>query len=169
MEIPGKLAQRIGLAATSFLLVSLGVWEGRRHTVYNDIGGVPTVCDGITGKGVIAGKQYSDEDCDKLIASRVDELAGEALACVHVPLTIHETVAWVHFSYNVGPWAFCKSKAAVLINQRQYKAACAQISRWTWAAGKDCRLASSKCIGLVKRRDRERAMCEGQIPVPGDP
>lgn len=169
MKLPPKLVARIGFAAATFLVGSLGYVEGRRHVVYLDTGGVPTVCDGITGKGVIPGKVYTDAECDALVASRLDELAGESLACVHVPLTIHETVAWVHFSYNVGPHAFCGSRAVRMLNAGDHRGACAEITRWMFVAGKDCRLESSHCPGIVKRRARERALCEGLIPVPGDP
>jgi lysozyme len=168
MKLPSSVVARIGLAATTFLMASIGVYEGRRHIAYHDIGGVLTVCDGITGQGVVAGKVYTDEECDELVASRMDELAGEALACVTVPLSVHETVAWIHFSYNVGPAAFCQSRAANLLNHGDHAQACAEISRWTWAAGKNCALASSGCSGLAKRRNRERAMCEGYVSVPGD-
>jgi lysozyme len=169
MKLPPNLVKRVGVVAATFLVASLGVSEGRRHLAYRDVGGVLTVCDGITGVGVEPNRAYTDEQCDALIADRLDELAGEALACVHVPMSIHETVAWVHFSYNVGPAAFCRSTAAQLINEGHHKAACTEITRWTWVAGKDCALKESNCGGLVTRRQRERQMCEGLIPVPGDP
>lgn len=169
MKLPENLTKKIGVVAAVFLVGAIANVEGRRHKVYYDIGGVPTVCEGITGEGVVPGKTYSDAECDAMIAQRLDELAAKTLACVHVPLSIHETVAWVHFSYNVGPAAFCQSTAVHLLNAGDHLGACRQIMRWTWVAGKDCRIAENNCHGIVVRRDREEAMCEGQIPVPGDP
>lgn len=158
MNVP-QLAQRVGLGVAIALAASIGAHEGREYLAYRDLGGVPTVCDGITGPDVIAGKRYTDAECDALLDKHLTYHANAALACVHVPLTERETIVWVHFSYNVGPTAFCSSTAARLLNAGDHAGACNQIPRWAFVAGKDCRIKSNNCAGIVTRRAWEQAMC----------
>ena len=168
MNLAGSpLAQRLGMAAAVALATSVAAWEGRRLIAYTDLAGVPTACDGITGPDVIPGKTYTNAECDALLAKNLDRHAAAAFACITVPLADHERVAWAHFAYNVGAVAFCGSTAARKLNAGDYAGACAEISRWTYVAGKDCRLPASGCAGIPARRDHERAMCEGRVPIPG--
>lgn len=153
------IAQRIGIASAAILALSVAAFEGRELVVYRDIGGVPTVCDGITGRDVIPGKRYTDAECDALLDKHLDAHTLEMLACVRVPLSDREVIAWSHFSYNVGAANFCRSTAAKLLNAGDRIGACNQIPRWAHVAGKDCRIAANKCSGIVRRRAWEQAMC----------
>lgn len=167
MSTVSPLAQRFGVGAAAFLVASVAAWEGRKLVAYSDIGGVPTVCDGITGADVVLGKTYTMAECDVLLAKHLERHASGALACVRVPMSLSEQVAWVHFAYNVGVAAFCSSSAVRKLNAGDHAGACAEISRWTFVAGMDCRLASSQCAGIPARRAHERALCEGRIAIPG--
>lgn len=154
------LSRTMPAAAIVLLLSSLLLWEGTKSTPYRDIAGVWTVCKGITGPDVIPGKRYSREECERLESHYVDKMAQRISHCIHTPLSTWEWVAWGHFSYNVGTTAFCRSSAARLLNAGDRAGACRQITRWTFVAGKDCRIAANRCSGIVKRRQAERQMCE---------
>lgn len=162
----------MGIKRTSFiaapLIVVAGILaaltgsEGRKLVPYYDIAGVLTVCDGITGPGVIKGRAYTNAECDRMGQVYVRRMLDNMGQCVRGEFEPHEIKAWGHFAYNVGTGAFCKSTAAKRLNAGERKAACAEISKWTYVAGKDCRIAANKCSGIVKRRDWERATCEGK-------
>lgn len=158
MNLP-RLSARVGVGLAATLAVAIGVSESRRYVPYRDTGGIWTVCDGITGPDVLAGKRYTDEECDALLDKHLDYHAGRVLQCISEPLNRNEKLAWIHFSYNVGPNNFCGSTAARLLNRGEHKAACDQIERWMYVGGKDCRLAESKCAGIPIRRAKEYAWC----------
>ena len=48
---------------------------------------------------------------------------------------------------------------AKLANQGDRVGSCNQFDRWVYVAGKDCRIASSNCRGIAKRRAEEKALC----------
>ena len=52
------------LAIAAVLIPNL---EGNSYTPYRDVGGVWTVCNGITGPDVIQGKTYTQKECDALL------------------------------------------------------------------------------------------------------
>jgi lysozyme len=74
--------------------------------------------------------------------------------CVKVPLARHEAAAVLSWSFNVGVGAACKSTLMRKLNAGQ--PFCAELSKWTYAGGRQLK-------GLVKRREQERAMCEGEL------
>lgn len=149
-----KLIALVGAAAAAGAIALVPQFEGRVHHVYADPIGVLTYCDGAT-KDPVKGKTYSDEECDNVLASNLYEEAQALTQCVHVPLNDGEKVAWLSFTINVGPTAFCSSTAVKKLNAGDHAGACAEMSRWTRAGGKEW-------PGLVKRRARERAICEGK-------
>lgn len=167
MTIPPELARRLGIAGAVALVTSIGAYEGLKLVPYADIGGVQTVCYGITGADVTPGKTYTLAECDALLAKHVEQHAVLALSCIHEPTSVGEKVAFVHFAYNVGVGAFCGSTAARKLNSGDHAGACAELSRWTYVAGKDCRDPRNGCAGIPARRDHERALCEGKTPIPG--
>lgn len=59
------------------------------------------------------------------------------------------------FTFNVGGQALCNSTLAKRINAGQLPGACAELSKWVYSRG-------IKLPGLVKRREAERAICEGR-------
>jgi lysozyme len=92
----------------------------------------------------------------------VQRFEGALRGCVRVPLYQHEYDIYVRFAYNVGAQAFCGSTLVKKLNAQDYAGACAEISRWTFYKGLDCRDHANKCAGLVIRREQERALCEGR-------
>ena len=57
------------------------------------------------------------------------------------------------FVYNVGERQFSSSTLLRLLNSGDVLGACAQLSRWVYAGGK-------QLAGLVNRRAAERELCE---------
>ena len=57
------------------------------------------------------------------------------------------------FVYNVGEGQFSSSTLLRLLNAGDARGACAQLSRWVFAGGK-------QLAGLVNRRAAERELCE---------
>ena len=63
-------ARATALVAVALLPVTGGLvasWEGTEFTPYRDLGGVWTVCEGVTGPAVIPGKVYSRQECRDLL------------------------------------------------------------------------------------------------------
>jgi lysozyme len=152
------------LALVAALVASLFVWEGRPLEPYWDkLGRVWTVCAGVTGPGVVPGRRYTEAECDALEQGYVRVMLERMGRCVPGDLPPEVVKAFGHFAYNVGEGAFCSSTAAKKLREGDLAGACAQITRWTFVGGKDCRLASSRCSGIVKRREWERATCEAGL------
>jgi lysozyme len=143
--------------AGSGLIAFVSHWEGRSHTVYRDIVGVPTVCDGITGPDVILGKVYTDAECNTLTLKHVEAHGKRLLVCINVRITQGYYDALASWAYNVGTKAACQSTLVKLLNQRKYLQACDQLLRWNRAGGKIVR-------GLDNRRKAEHAKCIRSIP-----
>ena len=152
-----------GAAVITALLASLALYEGTRLTPYRDIAGMWTVCDGITGPDVVPGKRYTATECDALKRSYVSRMTADIGRCIDVPLADGEWIAYGNFSYNVGTSAFCRSSIVRQLNAGDHAGACAQLTRWTYVAGKDCRVAANNCTGIVKRRQFERQTCEAAL------
>jgi lysozyme len=151
-----SLRQKIAIGALSGALGIAGAvvtwFEGRSLVAYLDPVGIPTLCEGITA-GVQLGQVATDAECDALLAN---ELA-KAMATVD-SLSAHEQpdtrrAALASFVYNAGAGAFERSTLLRLLNGGDVAGACAELSRWVYAGGK-------QLAGLVRRRAAERELCE---------
>ncbi len=76
--------------------------------------------------------------------------------CRWLPLTDGQRAAFLSFAFNVGEGVLCKSTLVRKANAGDLQGACAELSRWTYAGGK-------QLPGLVQRRAVERQMCEGGL------
>ncbi|HBT2007051.1 TPA: lysozyme, partial [Klebsiella pneumoniae] len=75
---------------------------------------------------------------------------------VHVQLTEPQKVGIASFCpWNIGPGKCFPSGFYRDLNAGNFKGACAQIKRWVWDAGRDCRIRENNCYGQVIRRDQE--------------
>ncbi len=140
-----------GVVAAIGLIASL---EGKGNIPYLDIVDVPTACYGHTGPDVDMKARYTDAQCMDMLRSDVPKYAAKIDACVTNPFV--PAISWsafISFSYNVGPAAFCKSTLVRKLNAGDLRGACAELSKWTSSAGKVRK-------GLVNRRAQERAYCE---------
>ena len=97
----------------------------------------------------------------KRALSSIYGFEGAVKQCVKVPLTQGEYDSAISLAFNVGSSAFCKSTMVRHYNAGRYAEACAEFDRWTFYQGKDCRIRSNGCYGLVTRRAAERKQCEG--------
>lgn len=166
-----KSSTKWGAGVLLALAASLGLYESSNRTIttpYQDIGGVWTVCDGITGADVVPGKTYTEAECRELLVRQIEiHLDGIAKCAPVRALTPHQQFAFGHLAYNIGARAWCGSTMAALVRAGRARDACAQITRWVFVQGRDCRIAANRCGGIVKRRVFERGVCEGTITPEG--
>ncbi|QKJ88032.1 Lysozyme [Paramixta manurensis] len=140
------------IAITTLFLGGKDGVEGRVYEPYKDVVGVWTVCDGITGKGVIQGKHYTDRECDSLLWNRVRQVKEQVDPLVKVHLGEYQRAALYSFTYNVGVSAFSNSTLLKKLNAGDQAGACDEMRRWVYAGGQKWR-------GLMNRRDMERSLC----------
>lgn len=162
---------RLLAAAITIATPVVGYFEGRSLLAYLDPIGKPTICDGWT-RGVRLGDKASDAQCDAYTRKGLEE-AAEVFAR-WVPDQVADTLspralaAFLSFIYNTGPgapgvkdgfvWLKNGRHSTMLLHLQAGRVAeaCAQLSNWTSAAGR-------QLGGLVKRRAAERQLCEGGL------
>lgn len=66
-SLRNKIAAAVGGGAIAIATVLIPQLEGVEYKAYKDIGGVWTVCNGITGPDVIIGKVYTEYECKNLL------------------------------------------------------------------------------------------------------
>lgn len=161
MAIQASNKWLIGVVSAA-LISGTALWEGTKYEPYYDVGGIPTVCMGYTGKDVVWGKRYSPEECNSLLRKELAKHGEGVLNCTTEKLSVNEYNAYTMFSYNVGVKAFCGSRANRLLNQGKHEEACNALAygptgtpAWSYADGKYYK-------GLHNRRLYERSMCLGK-------
>ena len=142
------------LTLSASALVGIAVHEGYRGEAYIPVkGDVPTIGFGTTD-GVKPGDRIEPVQALVRKLADVQRFEGVLKECVRVPLHQHEYDAWMQFTYNVGPSAFCNSTALRKLNSGDYAGACDEMLRWVYVDGR-------KVQGLVNRREAERQLCLG--------
>ncbi|MCP1652697.1 lysozyme [Pseudomonas nitroreducens] len=161
LKIPAAILAAIlaGGGAVQVLDVAVPLVEGNPYKAYPDIGGVWTICGGVT-KGVTPNQVETPEGCRRRNAEQIAAHLADVDRCVTAPMSEPRRAGLALFAYNVGGGAFCASTLVKLMNAGRSAEACAQLDRWVYVAGKDCRKASSNCPGIVHRRALERGLCE---------
>ncbi len=134
--------------------------EGTSLTAYQDKSrGIWTICGGVTyvdGKPVIKGMKLTRAQCDKIDKAEQAKALAWVDKNVTVPLTAPQKVGIASFCpWNIGPGKCFPSGFYRELNAGNFKGACAQIKRWVWDAGRDCRIRENNCYGQVIRRDQE--------------
>lgn len=166
------------VVASAGLVAFVGGREGREYSPYRDVGGVWTVCDGVT-KGVVPGRTYTREECDALLQGEVERHGQGVLACTAqktgVQLKQHEYDAFADLAYNVGIGNVCasclpsKECLGDLIRAGKLAEACDRIL----AFGKvridgqlrDCSDPRWNCRGVWLRRKADHDLCTGKTPI----
>lgn len=162
---------RLLAAAIAVATPVVGYYEGRNLLAYLDPIGIPTICDGWT-RGVRLGDQATPAQCDAYTRQGLQEAAvvferwvPERVSSGLSPQTL---AAFLSFIYNTGPgapgikdgFAWLKSgrHSTLLLHLQAGRVAeaCAQLTRWTRAGGRELR-------GLVLRRQAERQLCEADL------
>lgn len=163
-----KLA--IGGASAALIAGAMaGTYEGIRYHVYGDVGGVPTVCEGVTQASLPPGVKidpnhvYTPAECVKLDSYAEHKAQAIVERTVHVALTQDQEAALTDFVYNEGEQHWLESEALREFNRGNIRAGCngllptpSQPKRWVSAGGKILR-------GLLLRRQAEWQLCTGQF------
>lgn len=117
-----------------------------------------TVCNGVTGAGVVAGRYYSRDDCRKLELPRYTEARNQARAAL-----VHwqDYNPWVRASfidmvYNLGPSVLQGTTIVRRANAGDLAGACAQMPRWVRGTVNG---RSVVLPGLVDRRGTTEELC----------
>ena len=151
-----NLRNKIAIGALTGVLGMTGAlvtwFEGRSMMAYLDPVGIPTICEGIT-QGVKLGDQATPAQCDQLLQRELRIALTAVDRQVRVPMPDTRRAALGSFVYNVGERQFSSSTLLRLLNSGDVRGACAQLSRWVYAGGK-------QLAGLVNRRAAERELCE---------
>lgn len=156
------LGGALGLAGAYLITPS----EGLVTKTYLDPVGILTSCYGHTGKELKLGQTFTQEQCDKQFAQDLIKHDQEMSTYVHVPwLSDYEHAGILSFCYNVGVANCTNSTLMRKLNEGDHIAACRELAKWTRAGGKDCRIASSNCSGIVTRRDKEMKWCLGEVSI----
>lgn len=148
--------RRAGIVAG--VLALAGPAEGIRHYAYYDPPGIMTVCEGHTGRDVVAHQYYSDGECYALAQGDAGKAVDQVLACAaQAPESV--AVAFGDAVFNLGGTIACDRKtstAARLLAAGQWRAACEQLPRWDKARVAGAMVALP---GLTRRRALERNVC----------
>lgn len=151
-----NLRNKIAIGAITGVMGMTGAlvswFEGRSLVAYLDPVGIPTICEGVT-LGVKLGDQATPAQCDQLLQRELRIALTAVDRQVRVPLPDTRRAALGSFVYNVGERQFSSSTLLRLLNSGEVRGACAQLSRWVYAGGK-------QLAGLVNRRAAERELCE---------
>ena len=147
-----KLIAKIGASSVALVIPLVVYYEGVVLRTYADPINKITACTGHTGPELRMGQRYTKEQCETMLYGDLLKHA-DALNCIKTPLTDNQKAAFLSFAFNVGNGAFCKSTLARKANAGDLMGACAELSRWVMAGGREL-------PGLVKRRAAERHLCE---------
>jgi lysozyme len=145
----------IGAGVLALVLPLVAYYEGMVPKTYADPVGILTICYGHTGAQAKPGNELPPEQCRELLSEDVLVENARMRQCVTRPMPTHVEVAFTSFSFNVGAGAFCRSTLLRRWNAGDHAGACAELSRWVYAGNRKLR-------GLEKRRESERAVCEGR-------
>lgn len=152
MSNKAKLIAIIGTAAAALAVPVVKFYEGEVRATYKDPVGIVTACVGHTGPELAMGQTFTREQCEDMLYRDLLKHTA-ALECVRSPMTDGQKAAFLSFAFNVGNGAFCGSTLTRKANAGDMPGACAELSRWTYAGGK-------QLPGLVTRRAAERQLCE---------
>jgi lysozyme len=159
-----RLLLPLFMALSAAGLVGIAAQEG-----YTDKAVIPVPGDKPTiGFGSTEGVRLGDKTTPPKALARalkdVQAYEGALRQCVKVPLRQYEYDAFVSLAYNVGPAAFCGSTLVKKLAALDYPAACGEVLRWRYFAGRDCSLPKAGCSGLWARRQWEYQLCTGANP-----
>lgn len=152
----------VGTIAAAGLLSNVPKLEGVVLVAKPDPVGIVTACMGET-QNVTLGQRFTLAECTSRLESRLAEFAAGVNRCTQLSkLTPWQRVAVIDFAYNEGVGAYCRSSIAANFRAGNVAAACRSFNespsgkeQWVFAGG-------VRWPGLVERRAKERAWCEGR-------
>jgi lysozyme len=157
--VPAKSRAAAVAAACALCAPLVLASEGWVKRAAPDPIGIVTACAGHTGKDVVLGRDYTDAECRSLLASDLAKHGQEIDLCIKVDVPLQSRAAFTSFAFNVGAHAFCASTMDRKLNGGDLPGACAELSKWTFAGGR-------QLPGLVTRRRNERKLCELGLAIP---
>ena len=117
-----------------------------------------TVCNGITGAGVVAGRYYTPADCYRLEVGRYKE--AEAFLSKSVPTysaaNVLQQATFLDFVHNVGSAGFSNSTMRRKLLAGDVVGACRENSKWVYGTINGAKVALP---GLVIRRNANSDLC----------
>ncbi|EJE53776.1 phage-related lysozyme (muraminidase) [Acidovorax sp. CF316] len=117
-----------------------------------------TVCDGVTGPEVVAGRTYTPEDCKRLELPKYREAERQARQALTHWGAYNPWVqaSFIDMIYNLGPSVLDGTTIVRMANAGNLVGACMQMPRWVrgTVGGQSVVLP-----GLVDRRDTTRELC----------
>lgn len=162
------------LIVSTIAIAGIATREGfTDHAVIPIPGDRPTYGYGSTykldGSAVKIGDTIDRSNAAHLLIDTVNwTYAAGILKCApDLVLTQYEFDFLVDSAYNLGVNAVCKSGMVRNFRAGNYEKGCQTIKQYVYAAGKDCRVASNKCGGIPKDRERAYNICiRGDYGVP---
>lgn len=155
----------VSVIASSMLIAApfIGDHEGDKLDSYEDVVGVWTVCEGVTGKDVRAGEKLTKADCTSLDKSTIGQFMTKVASHITVPVSAETLAAHTSFAYNIGIAGYVRSSTLRLTNAGKIAQGCRAMARWETAGGRDCTVRENDCYGLVQRRNDEIKLCLGGV------
>lgn len=148
-----------GATADKILDQFLDEKEGVRTIAYQDGRGIWSICRGLTrieGKPVTRGLKLSYSQCKRYDALERDKAIAWVRRNVTVPLSEPAVAGIASFCpYNIGPAKCFPSTFYKKLNAGDRIGACAEIKRWIFDGGRDCRIKANNCAGQPVRRGQE--------------
>lgn len=153
-----------GASSTQIADTFLGEVEGASSlTAYKDGSGIWTNCRGNT-HNVDPKRTMTRKECDAIDKANLQEAERIVDRLVGVPMTQPRRAAVVSFcAYNLGPGKCGSSTFLRKLNSGDDVGVCAEIKRWVFDQGRDCRLTKGQkdgCYGQVIRRNMETELCD---------
>lgn len=145
-------------------------WESsNRHigTPYIDKvgkGNPLTVCNGVTGPKVVAGRKYTPQDCYELELDYYLDAERQARRMIRTwnDATVFQRASVLDFIYNLGAPALAGSTMLRKANASDWIGACRENTKWVYGTVEGVKKVLSH---LVTRRGAEAEMCESWIVV----
>lgn len=153
-------AAAVPSALTLAVVLLIQPWEGNRLVPYQDVGGIWTVCAGVTGPDVVPGRIYTEAECRTLNEkhARIHAESAQRLVTFR-PVPDLTMAAFISFHYNVGPAAFSRSTLLKKANAGDLLGACEQLSRWVKVGTVTVRGLENRRVHGDATRLSERTVC----------
>lgn len=152
-----KVLVAAGASALTIAVTMIKPFEGQENLPYYDVAGVLTVCYGHTGSDIIAGKTYTQQECERLLEHDLLIVKVQVDPLIQIAIPTTARAALYSFTYNVGVSAFKRSTLLKKLNAGDLVGACGEMKRWVYAGGK-------KWNGLISRRQVEEEVCQLSLP-----
>lgn len=153
-----RISAAVVLAVMGMLGAAIDREEGNSNQSYEDVVGVWTVCGGVT-HGIKSGMTFTKQECAELTKATSEQFLFDVVNLVTVSMTAPQLLAHTTFAYNIGINGYKKSRTLRLTNAGDAAAGCRAMLGWYTAGGKDCRIRSNNCYGVINRRNREVKEC----------